>query len=363
MESSPVDITESHFYAVYVPYLPLASRIRIGAWDLIPQADLQESDTFDARVAEWCHALAALHALPESARGVGAFGRPVGGRIGDDPADRSLMDDLRRALVVAIIDGNESPLIEPDERDPNAGHWAMSSENANVTTYGIDYKEGWTATRTGGRIPWLSLGIPLRPARGLPVTPIQPPADLRLPTMSRSIDHEYADAVWESIRRGTDDARRLARAIEWLRLAWLNTSDLTPDLRIPALRSGFEALLDGEKTPKLARSLRALLSDDSPSVVREWTHTRTKEPTCRALTDIEWWFWKFSFLRNELMHGGEPSAEAWAYDGRSQLDLGSGYLTRAIKLTVINDGHSNIRDDLMWRRAIRETRARLYGDD
>lgn len=351
----------STVYVVYVPYLPLTSRVRIGEWDLIPKADLQESDAIDAQVTEWARAVAALYALPEPSREpVGAFGCLVEGHIGDDPADATLMQDLRRAFVMAIIDGNESPLIEPDERDPNSGHWAMSSENAEVVTYGI--QEGWTSTITGGRIPRLSIGVPLVSTPGLPATPIQPPTDLLLPSMSRNFDHEYADAVWESMRRGTDDGRRLARAVEWLRLAWLNTSDLTPDLRIPALRGGFEVLLDSEQTKELSHSLVALLDDKSSRILRQWTNTQNGRPTSRELTDLEWWFMRFSLLRHALMHGREPNRGDWTHNGALHVDLGSGYLAYAIKKIVINDGHADIQDDVLWRQAIRETRARLHDE-
>jgi hypothetical protein len=73
--------------------------------------------------------------------------------------------------------------------------------------------------------------------------------------MARPLDAEYAHAVWESIRRGTDAARRLGRAIDWLRLAWINVTELTNDLRMPALRAGFEVLFDSENTEVLGQRL------------------------------------------------------------------------------------------------------------
>lgn len=31
-------------YVVYAPYLPLSERVLVGTWELIPKADLRESD-------------------------------------------------------------------------------------------------------------------------------------------------------------------------------------------------------------------------------------------------------------------------------------------------------------------------------
>lgn len=67
-----------------------------------------------------------------------------------------------------------------------------------------------------------------------------------IPLVGSPVDVFYADAPCESIRRGTDDARRLARATGWLDAGWRNASGLTDDLRIPALFAGFEVLFDSD---------------------------------------------------------------------------------------------------------------------
>lgn len=74
------------------------------------------------------------------------------------------------------------------------------------------------------------------------------------------------------------------------------------------------------------------------------------------LGDVAWWFKRFSFLRNDLMHGRSPDREAWVHDGVVHTDLGEWYLRQAVKHTVANDGHDDIRDELLWREALRATR-------
>jgi hypothetical protein len=34
-------------YMVYAPYLPLNERVCVGVWELIPKADLQDSDAME----------------------------------------------------------------------------------------------------------------------------------------------------------------------------------------------------------------------------------------------------------------------------------------------------------------------------
>jgi hypothetical protein len=191
--------------------------------------------------------------------------------------------------------------------------------------------------------------------RGLPRATIPPPADLRIPLRRTKLDSEFARATWESIRRGDDSARRLGRAIDWLHLAWLNPTALSDDLRIPAIRAGFEVLLDIGHYLKLARRLSDLLQDDSAPVERQWKNLAGTLVT-EELTDVGWWSVAFSFLRNNLMHGGSPDEDLWRHEGVLQTDLGEWYLRQTIKCTVANDGHEALRDELMWRCALQAAR-------
>lgn len=343
-------------YVVYAPYLPLAQRATVGDWELIPRADLEDDDAEDPDVATLARGFADLHELPRGVRvRVGAFARLGGGHVGDDPYEVGLITGLRRALVVAVLDGNESPLLSEDERDLNAGHSAMTSDNAIVVANGITRAGGWTGTITGGRVRRLDLGLLVLPDDRLPSPPkIAPPGDLRVPFMAPRLDLEYAHAAWESIWRETDDARRLGRGIDWLDLTWRNASGLTDDLRVPAVRAGFEVPLDANETKVLRQRLSDLLDPpDAPTLTRHWRNPKTGKIGSAEMTDLGWWFTRFSFLRNDLMHGRIPTDEAWLFDGKHHVDLGEWWLRQAIKETVARDGHEDIREDPIWREALR----------
>jgi hypothetical protein len=212
----------------------------------------------------------------------------------------------------------------------------------------------------GSRVPRQSLGISVLPGNQeeLPRITFPPPADLRIPFGRTVLDTEYADATWQSIRRGDDAARRLGRAIDWLALAWLNLTALSDDIRIPALRAGFEVLLDSDSSDELAERLSQLLRDESPAVERWWV-TRAGKPTSAELTDVAWWFTRFSFLRNDLMHGRSTGQPEWLHGDLYQTDLGEWYLREAIKHTVANDGHPAVVENLRWRTVERDARELL----
>jgi hypothetical protein len=360
-------------YVVYLPYLPLTKRATIGDWEVIPRADLRDDDCLDARTLELARGLADLYVLPKNAgTRAGVFARARTGRVGDDPTDPERLRDLRRACVVMVLEVNESPLLSERERDPNIGHYALTSDNATVVAHGISHKGGYTGTVTGSRVRSMSLGVRVVDDPNDPTAlrqTIPPPGDVRIPTFRPpALDDEYADATWESMRRGDNAARRLGRAIDWLNLASLNATGLSDELRVPALRAGFEVLLDSEDAEELARRLGRLVDDKTPIRHRTWTSTFTGDKRSANMREVPWWFMEFSFLRNDLMHGRAPGEEKWLRDGQSQTDLGEWYLRQAIKHAVADDGHADVLEDVVWRRPLREMqemmrRARQPGDD
>ncbi len=326
----------------------------LGDWELIPKSDLRTEDCQDEQAEELARGLGEVYVLPRRARtAAGVFALPHRGKIGDQLQDMQLFGDLRRACVATVLDPNPDPLLPEDQRDLNAGHWMLSTENATVVGHGID-RNGYTGTSMGSRYPSLSLGVSvldqperLNGRRG----EVLPPADLRIPTFrAHPFDVEYANAVWESIRRGDDAARRLGTAIDWLALATLNTSTLTNDVRVPALRAGLEVLLETDDFLALADRLATLVNDESPPVKRTWTTLRGA-PKAEELGDVAWWGVRFSFLRNKLMHGSSVERDDWLHDDILHVDLGDWYLRQAIKHTVANDGHARVLGDLLWRRA------------
>ena len=311
---------------VYLPYLPLRERVHVSEWELIPQSDLRTDDRLDDRAEELSRGLAAVYVLPK--RGgvaAGAFARQRGGRIGHAAREMRAIEDLRRACVVTVLDPNPSPLLRVSERDLNAGHWMLSTESATVVAHGIHRAGGYTGTIMGSRLPYMSLGVSVLDdpeGVGGPRGEVLPPADVRIPTFRPPrFDAELAHATWESIRRGDDAARRLGRAIDWLGLADLNISLMTHDVRVPALRAGFEVLLDTGDFLELGYQLARLVRDESEPTERTWASLSGKA-FAENLGDVAWWCVQFSFLRNALMHGDSLDQEQWLHDGVSHIELG-----------------------------------------
>lgn len=361
-----MDNAQDGIDVVYLPYLPLRERALVGDWELIPQANLRTDDCLDERAEDLARGLAAVYVLPK--RGgvhAGAFARQRDGRIGQAAREMRSIEDLRRACVVTVLDPNPSPLLPEGERDLNAGHWMLTTENAMVVAHGIIRAGGHTGTIMGSRLPFISLGVSVLDdpegvggSRGK----VLPPADVRIPTFTPPrFDAEYANATWESIRRGDDAARRLGRAIDWLALADLNTSLMTHDVRIPSLRAGFEVLLNTGDFLELGHQLAKLVADDSEATERRWTN-RSGTAVVEKLGDVAWWSVKFSFLRNALMHGDFLDQEQWRHDGVSHIDLGEWYMRQAIKHAVAKDGHASLLEPLLWRKALAAVVARNSQD-
>ena len=57
------------------------------------------------------------------------------------------------ALRTAVLDPNPDPCLPDEQKDWNAGHWMLSTENATVFGHGIN-RDGYTGTNIGSRFPF-----------------------------------------------------------------------------------------------------------------------------------------------------------------------------------------------------------------
>ena len=148
----------------------------------------------------------------------GAFIRRRDGLIGEKAGDLQRFWDLRRACLVTVLDPNPSPLLDDHERDLNAGHWMLTSENATIIGHGI-HRDGYTGTSMGSRFPFARWAcpwwiIPSAPTSGaarsrlLPTSGSRPSAPQRsMPsTPTRPTSRSGAATAWA----------RLGTAIDWL---------------------------------------------------------------------------------------------------------------------------------------------------
>jgi hypothetical protein len=92
------------------------------------------------------------------------------------------------------------------------------------------------------------------------------------------------------------------------------------------------------------------------AVERTWPNLRGGGVTTKELSDVAWWFVRFSFLRNSLMHGRLPQRDDWLHDERPHIDLAAWYLREAIKHTVAADHRAiaaRLRTQALIRKALR----------
>ena len=81
----------------------------------------------------------------------------------------------------------------------------------------------------------------------------------------------------------------------------------------------------------------------------------------RELTNLEWWFTFFAFLRHDIAHGEEISPRQHEWNAQSHLFLGESRLRQAIKQTVANAGHPTVLLDPYAR--IAQKYAALFQED
>jgi hypothetical protein len=289
-------------WVMYAPYLPLLKRHEIDGWMLVPAPELGEGEVANELATRIAPGLARLYAIENEGMRLGAFvfraGVGVGGEI--DGADVRLM---HRALAIAVLDGNPDPPKLGEVGASIEAHSAMTSDNALVYGHRIG-AEGWVAAEYGAMIRTRSGGYNVFDDDSMR---FRPPTDLHVPSWPRNLDGELATAVHRCIAVDSDEARRLDRTIGWLDLAWRNAEAITLDLRVMAVRSGFEVLFDVdpalEATAEIRSGLSRLLDEpQAPRTAHRWPNLKGKLRDPEDLSELEWWWMRFTFLRNAIAH-------------------------------------------------------------
>jgi hypothetical protein len=206
------------------------------------------------------------------------------------------------------------------------------------------------AIDSGAMVRRVVMGLQL----GTEHSKVAPPAELRFPLLAPGLDSEYAAALHAVVVRPTDASRRLGSAIDWLDLAWRNSTSITEEMRVLALRSGLEVLLDvGDREADMRAALASLLPHlRGRRRSRHWTTLRGS-PRSESMSDLEWWFLKFSRLRNAIVHGSMIRPGDHRYGRTRHLWLAERYLRAAIKEIVARTGFPLVRLDAFQRVAHR----------
>jgi hypothetical protein len=227
----------------------------------------------------------------------------------------------------------------------------VTSDNAQgwIQPLGDD---GFIAIQQGMMAPALIGGLNVLEQSGrIPVPP-----EVRMPMLGRGLEVDVAEAAYGFLASDTDEARRLGRAIDWLDLAQRNTQSLKVELRIVALKTAFEVLLDHREVEELRSRLSALLEDPGVDRPRRTWRTRGGREVAAELSDLEWWFTQFAFLRNKIAHGDPVEQDDVDHGGHSHLWLADARLRQAMIETIARGGYPELRLDRGVRRLRRRHR-------
>jgi hypothetical protein len=259
---------------------------------------------------------------------------------------------LRRVLLVALIDSNPSGVGGDDML--NAGHGLWTSDNLEIVGHRIQ-PDGYVSANYGSLTQVFVGGLQI----GQEHSEIAPPTEVPFPMLGRPLDALYCEALWDVLRRDTDEIRRLTSAIDWFDLAWRNTPSTTYTSRILMLKSAFEVLLAaGDRIDDQRRALSALL--DRPGARRRIRHfaNRAGAPAHESMTDMEWWFTRLTFLRNAVTHGELPAPRDLRHGRHWHLWIAEYRMRQAIKEVVAQHGYPLVRVS-GYERAIMQALQRL----
>lgn len=317
-------------HALLFPYLWIRDRIEVGPYELVSRNVLLDDEFAASHIKADVEGLLKMYEMRGSmADRFGTVVRRRDGKFGDR-FEREEVRPLRRAVVAALLDRVPPGIGKKEETQ---GWHVATSDNALVYLHQLD-GSGRVAVQYGRMVELTVMGLTIGAEHG----EIHAPSELHAPFLGGDPDSVYVDALYTELTAGTQAARRLGRAIDWLDLAWRNTTSIDDETRIVALYSGFEVLLDEDSALDLAGALSELLEPGAAKTTR----AVPKLPkaggrstfTPRDLTDLEWWFLWFGFLRHDITHGHEISPRQHEWNDQSQLFLGETRLRQAIKQTV-----------------------------
>ena len=325
-----------------LPYLWIKDRVTLGPWEIISRGVFTDDDFTTPKLRADVDDLLKMYEMNGSmANRFGCVVRRTDGKAGE-PFDSAEMRPIRRALVAAILD----PIPEFGASPPQGWH-IPTSDNALLYGHRFD-GSGYVGIQYGRMVQMNVGGLQI----GTEHSRIHPPAELHAPFLSGDPDPVYLDALYTELIPDTTAARRLGRAIDWLDLAWRNTTSIDDDTRIVAIYSGFEVLLDQDGTEALGKALSGLLDPGAPTTKRpipKRRQTGRSDYRPSDITDLQWWFTWFANLRHDITHANETSRAQFEWNGKQQLFLGEYELRRAIKHTVAMCGHPDVLLDAFER--------------
>lgn len=219
---------------------------------------------------------------------------------------------IRATMCFVALDANDHLF-----HDPNAVHYIVTSENAELYTQPIDEEKAYITHHEGGLLKHvLSAGWKIgEETAALPdavVAVLQPV----IPSQ------RLATALFTALLDSSNPTnRRIGVALEWHRFALSNPTVVSWSQRLISLKTGFEAISGKSKSHECARSLRNLFEDtmrahrehlpwagilwsprERTDLARTWMQNGRPHNVVRS--ELEDWFMALGEGRNEIIHEG-----------------------------------------------------------
>ena len=328
-------------HALLFPYLWIRDRIQVGPYELVSRNVFADEDFATPQIRRDVEGLLKMYEMRGSmADRFGTVVRHRDGKVGDR-FNRREMRPLHLAVVAALLDRGPP---EIGKKEDTQGWHVATSDNGLIYLHQLD-GSGRVAVQYGRMVELTVIGLTI----GAENSQIHAPSELHAPVLGSDPDPVYVEALYAEMTTGTHAARRLGRAIDWLDLAWRNTTSINDDTRIVGIYNGFEVLLGGGGALELAGALSQLLEPGAAKTTRPVPKLPKaggrSSFTPRELTDLEWWFVWFGFIRHDITHGHEISPRQYEWNDQSQLFLGETRLRQAIKQMVADAGHPDVMLD------------------
>lgn len=152
----------------------------------------------------------------------------------------------------------------------------------------------------------------------------------------------------------SEQTERLFRSLGWINLAFANYDGLRPDVRIVAMVTAFEILLDfpgEEKGRYFAETMNQLLPPNTlPTTTKPWGRRGTPVTD----NDVGWWCREFYDLRSKIVHGEVIRREDGYYQstGVEHLRIGLSIFEEGIRGLLVRMGRmtEDDRRKRFWAR-------------
>lgn len=347
------------------PYLVLRTPVDLGRWRLVPVQVLEDDPgwAIDA-VRRPAERLVDAYRPSDGPFPFGAVIFPVGESVGH-PIDRTKLGDLSAALLAGTISSNPRFAMAEEQQPANGGHMIATSENAVLLGHVLDASHTSYVLETG---TWSTVMAIRHAPIDEPLPKIPAPLELPRPMLGGQFDDETAAATLSILEGAGREARQLRRALDWYRVVFANSDSVGADVRIGAARSALEVLTGaGDQTKKVLRAVGRLLDDPDEPAARSPRVSKLYKNGPVEMSEAEWWFARFSELRNSLVHADRTPADLWEHQGHNQLRWTHDWLLdclRAIVANVTGDGLLRLHpSDRVFPRIAETYRKLMLEDD